>query len=331
MSIRKVWPYAIALVPWFLYVAVAFLAARTGSVKLYGLDPRQLFYVRLASIAFNLVHWLIGTFCVVTLADATRVVTEKRTSFRRIALGVLAMVVGSMVGSNAAALRSVFVGQAEIIKTLTFIYNYSYALSTLVAAALFFSGSGLLAGGDAKVKIWKGWNVIGYVGLVLLMAAHVWLVFTNPDRHVTSPADGIVAYYLPDIVVAVTIVLPYLLAYTLVLFSAFRSAKYFLNSGGIVYKDASRQFVTGQILAMLGIFILQFLLSLGPTRSASLGLFGSLGVVLSYEAFQSAGFLALAFGIRKISAIERAMHAYAQHTPEENRIAEWNAAPKKYL
>jgi hypothetical protein len=311
MSIRKLWPYALALLPWFAYVLNVFLAPRTGTVRIYGLDPQQIFYLRLTVLPFYLFNWLIGCFCVMASFLTARQVPEKKRAFRLIGTGVLFFLIGSMLGTNLAALRSHFLPDPQAYARLTILMNLVFAFTILIGMCFLYFGNGRLAE-KGPVKIWIGWKVAGYSVLAALALSLVVFVLTNPDRQIT--------YRMPDIAIATLNVAPYLAAFTLAILSAFRGAKYFLNAGGGIHKAAAGRFISGILLLTLGIFMLQAVLSMGPTRSAIVGLFASFGLSYAYVITYSAGYFLLGIGIRRITAIEHTRHEYyRERTPEEER------------
>lgn len=309
MTIKKVWPYALVLLPWFLYIAITFLSARTGTVRFYGLDPRQLFYVRLSSIVFNGFNWLAGCFGVITCFSAAREVPEKKGAFTRMGRGLLVLLVGAVLGTTLAALRSLYASDPKTVQTLTVAVQEVFALAPLVGLGFIFSGSGALVGRKEGVDIWTGWKAAGYAALAALASINVWFVFSTPDR-VPGHPQLVVPYYATFFVIALTLLLPYLASYAFAFFSAFRGARYFLNNGGAVYKSASGSFIVGLCCLMLWSFFQQVTISVGPTRSAGMGLLGNLAVIYVYLVAQCCGYLFLAFSVRKISGIERLRHRY---------------------
>jgi hypothetical protein len=320
MSFRKLWPYGLALLPWIAYLAITFVSSRTGTTRMFGLDPRQLFFLRLTSILFYLANWLSGCYCVITCFSIARDIPEKKTAFRRIGFGIFAFLVGGMFGTLASASRSFALGNMPLIELLTIVCNYSFAFSSLVGAYLIFSGSSLLSTAKTRVDVTTGWKAIGFVLLAIVSIVNFLLVFSNPDHPAAANFQMTAPYYLPDFVIALTIVVPYLVAYCLTLFTAFHGARYFLNNGGAVYRAAARRFVLGTLFLMLVMLFVQLILSLGPTRSKFIGLVGSLSIIYVYHVLQLTGYLLLVSSLRKISGIERLAHSYGKPIVEEDEF-----------
>lgn len=316
MNVRKLWPYALVVLPWCAYVAITFLAPDTG-VRLYGLSPQQLFFARLGSLLFVLTYWFAGCYCVVTSFHAARDVPEKKKAFRHIGIGALSLLVGNMVGTNTVNAKSFFIDDPAAFAALGILTNYALAISAVIGAYFLFSGSGLLSSGKARVGIWRGWKVAGYAALAYVSGAYLWLVFGNPDRQ----AGMRLPYYLPDSVIAATIVLPYLAAYALATFTSYRGTEYFLSSGGAAHKVAARQFSSGVLCLVFGTIILQAIITLGPTRSASIGAIGSIALISGFLIVQLIANLLLASGLRKISGIERLTHEYGSGADDSKPLS----------
>ena len=312
MSFRNISVYLPVVILWLVYVALTFLAPVTAATAQLGITPVGLAIIRITVALPYLLAWIAGGYCVLTLLASVHALPEKedRLAFKHIAIGVLVLVGGLALSSLFGSARSYLIHNADAVRSLTVLTNYVHVLAPLLGFAFIFSAGGHLRRAGTTADLPWGWMATGVMALMVFVVLYFWLIFTNPNRQVSTEPDVAATYYLSDPLIVATIVLPFLVATTLGFFSVFRIARYSRGVTGYVNKRSASFLVNGLLLVIAGSLLLQALLSLGSSRLLHLGLGPLLLVIYVFIALQTLGFIFLALGAEKLSALERVMKKY---------------------
>lgn len=111
------------------------------------------------------------------------------------------------------------------------------------------------------------------------------------------------AYYLPEMVVLLTIVIPYMYTWYLGLMSAYQVHAYSLKAPGIVYRRNWDIFAYGIAAIILASVVFQYVATLSKQFS-DLRLLPLLGIVYGLLALMSVGYILVALGAKKLQKIE---------------------------
>ena len=223
-------------------------------------------------------------------------------ALNRVANGLMVLILSVMSGGLSSILRP-WALRDGWLKLFTIAFNYLQVLLPLIAFYIMYSGSKqLLETLPKKAKRSTWWPVI--MIMIPIAAVYTVVVFNYAYRNHTPDAKTYSSFYIPDYLIALTLMLPYLVGWTLGLKAALNIANYKSQVKGILYRSAMHRFVVGILIIISFAVLLQMLVALSTYLShAGLGvilLFIYL-IVLTY----SVGFLVLASGSKKLSALER--------------------------
>lgn len=180
------------------------------------------------------------------------------------------------------------------------ITNYAYVIVSFMAFHYFSRGTGSLAE-RSQVRLTMStakrllpiFVVIGLVFCYLMFSK-----FQNLDL-----GNSFNAFYLPNWLIALTIMLPYLYAWSIGLLAAYVLILIARQASGVLYKRAVQLLALGLAATIIGLFALQYFRAIVP-RSGHLTVGGALLCIYAIYAISTTGYLLLAAGARRLKKIE---------------------------
>ena len=229
---------------WALYVVLTFLSPLQANNR-YNLSTLQSQLLRISIMLPILVIWLVLVYGLVQLkryADSIEGSTEHRY-YNYIVWGLWALALGLILPSFISFISAFQPGIFEAKKFVSIVNRYINIATLLVAFSYILMGSkGLLSLLPNHQSFIKNKKIIAYVVVIALFAGYSFLLFNNPYR--TSSPDPLISptYYLPDPLIIITVMIPYLIVWI-------------IGSGVIINIMTFSQNVTGQIYRKAFYFI----------------------------------------------------------------------------
>ncbi|HYF97203.1 MAG TPA: hypothetical protein VD947_04180 [Patescibacteria group bacterium] len=182
--------------------------------------------------------------------------------------------------------------------------NYINLALVLVGFALIYKGAYKLINLKESRNI-SGWKYITLLPLVFISALFTFLTLNNPVRQFPSADVPTAAYYLPDWLLIITIIIPYVLVFYLGFFSILYIYMYRKNVRGIIYKNALDYFAKGLLCIVLSIIVIRYLAAL-TTLFDNSTLKIILLIIYLLILLLLCGFILLVKSVKKLKAIEKA-------------------------
>lgn len=213
---------------------------------------------------------------------------------RWIAWGFPIPAIISLILNSIANAHPGFNDAASIINT------YISLIIILVAFSLISNGSRSLAQrSNTQISIAGAKSLV--VAFVSIGVLFCYLVFRHLDlRHVANTNN---IYYLPTLLVALTIVIPYLYTWFIGLLAAYEIQNVARATSGVLYRRALQFMTSGLVVIIAASTLLQYIRSVLP-RSGHLSIGATLLVVYIIEIITALGFLLLATGAKRLTRIE---------------------------
>lgn len=299
---RKILYIYIALA--LLYVALTFLTP---------LDPRLIDRYEIGEIRLNLIRlsiaipllgiWFAAFYGYSKFKAYADLIKESKDgrAFTHIAngLGLLALSL-PLRSILSVAFRSLTQQSPDLLPLATIISNYITLLFTLGAFLLIFRGSQHLT---AIVKTEGKLHSYALAGFGILAIFYTYLALTNPARMVATDNVDKAVYFLPDPLILLTIVLPYVFIWFIGLKTFVNLQAYQTHSDGVVYKRILTYLTRGVATVIIMSIVLQFLRELvSPLSQLSLG--PLLGIVYLLLIGMAVGYLYIAAGAKRLQKIE---------------------------
>lgn len=276
-----------------------------NSLVRYNLSVSQ---ARLISLSFVLPYvaiWFAAFYGYVhCLAYAALIETKKDgKAFKTIGQGLMYLALGlpaSAIINNI--LNQVKAHNPQLVPTTTIITNY-VSLAVIFAAFLVIRrGTALLADTIKKSNASYPQTLLRSA-YVVFAVIYSYVTLSNPARQFPTIASPRAAYYLPDVLLVLTIVLPYLLVWLWGLQSAYEIHLYKKQVKGVVYKDSLGLLAKGLATVVVASAFLRFLTSLTTLLNRA-----ALRVILVFLYLFlfiiGAGYLMIAVGAKRMKKIE---------------------------
>lgn len=227
--------------------------------------------------------------------------TPEGDHFATITKGLLLLVSGLLVISIFSAFINAYANTHPSFRgTSLIITNYLYLILSLVSLSYISSGAHRLTRTSNLMFKTKHLRVLMAV-LVFFGVVFCYLISSRLQG--STAMNSFNAYYLPNILVWGTIVMPYLYAWFLGLFAAMELLLIARNTTGIIYRRALQYVAVGLVTLILSMVLLQYFRSVVP-RTGRLSLGFTLFMVYGIYLFGSIGSLSIGRGAKRLQRIE---------------------------
>jgi len=302
---RKVFIFLTLLV--VLYLAVNFATPPNPTILLrYKMDAGQYQLMR-ASLAVPIILvWYAAFYGFSKLMGYARSIKQSPDGegFMWIAYGLAVLGIGLPVNSLIATALSRAVSGGMLTQPVSTIISthlsVGYQLASFFLIAL---GAWKLLKTLKKAEFPKQSLVIGSVLLATISVFYIVAAFNNPSREVAVPPAQTATYYMNDILIFSTIVLPYIFAWVCGFFSFIAIKTYYRHVGGVLYKKALKKLNTGLLIIISLSVFLQF--ATAAITSIYAWLLGPLVIATQLFVFViGIGFIYVALGAKGLAKLE---------------------------
>jgi hypothetical protein len=229
--------------------------------------------------------------------------TPEGRHFATITKGLGWLVWGLLVITIGTALTNAYANVDPAFRiTVLIIINYAYVLLTLVVFGLVSAGAHRLIRSIHLTFTTRHIRLLMFV-LVLFGVMFCYLISIRLQGN--DPLNTFNAYYVPNIVVWGTIVVPYLYAWFLGLFAAIELMIMARNTPGIIYRRALQYFALGLATLVLSMVVMQYFRSVVP-RTGSLSIYVTLSLVYMIYLLAALGSIMITRGAHRLQKIEDA-------------------------
>lgn len=290
-----------------LYLAISFgTPVNPNILERYRMDAFEYQTMRAALAVPLIAVWFAALYGFSYLLDYARRIKDSPDGqgffWVAVGLGVMAfgLPVNSVLGLMASRAVSLELISQPASTILTTHLSVGYQLASF---ALIAFGAWKLLHVLKKVKIPRRNIVVGATILVLISAFYTITALNNPSREVAVPPAVTATYYINDVLIFTTIIVPYLIAWICGVFAFIAMRAYQSNIEGVLYKKALSKLNFG-ILFIIGISVVLQFLTAAITALYAWQL-GSLVVMLQFLIFAiGAGFVYVAIGAKRLTKLE---------------------------
>lgn len=300
---HKVFLAMIILIGIYSYISIALPIDRALLQRYHISASKAQVLMSTIVIPFALI-WLINAFGFVKLSEYAYLIRNNQDgqAFRQIASGLGILAFRMPIASTISSWFSYYsrLHPASLAMPIILI-NYFNIITAIIGFTFICRGAFQLLGLTGKSPPLIH-NVLQSASVAALMLAYGYLALSNPGR--SHPVNGVRAvFYLPDWLIILTIILPYMYVWYKGLAAALFVYFYQRNVAGRVYRWALRLLSWGIGAILLSSMGIQFLtaqgnrinrLSLGPLLMLVYGMLIGIAV----------GSLLVASGARKLRQIE---------------------------
>lgn len=190
------------------------------------------------------------------------------------------------------------------VEEATIVKNYLIVTVLFITFLIIWRGSRKLVRTlpDREFSSWC--ETIYRIAFIVICVASTLLLIHEPYRS-AAPRSGLSAFYLPDWLIATTIMLPYLCVWYMGLFSVRNIILYRKHVNGILYKQALKCLTAGLVVLILTVLANRFIYILSSWFNG-LAMRYVLVILYGLLATNGVGSLLIAQGAKKLQRIEEA-------------------------
>lgn len=291
-----------AAIVYLFFVLSAPIATSSPALQAY---TTKIKFVRLVLSVGYIIFWFCGAYAITKLETYNNLIKGHTESdaFKKIYQGLVILTAGMVLWPVVSSSRATVLQNPDLVRGLTMLFNYTMILPTLMGFYLINKGSKkLLAVVDIK-KTERFSNLLPGLVLFLALPIYLWLIFTNPQRSVTS-AGVPSTFYLPDYLILLTIVLPAMASWVLGLLAVVKLRLFQTKAPGLVYKRSLPALYHGLAGVILGSLFLQGIVSLGTNRLLGLSHVLLVLTVYTFAGMLAIGYFLIARGTKSLTKIE---------------------------
>jgi hypothetical protein len=298
--------YFLLFLVWVLYAGLSLASPMDGSSGRLGISEPMLLLIK-ASIAVPfLAIWLTGFYGSLNFRGYSRSIagSPEGPGYAKISQGLWLLVLSLILPSFIGFISAYNPGVTDVQKITAKVSNYVTLALHLAAFVLIWKGSAFL-----KQSLPSPVQGKQYLRLLLLLVVaglfiyYAASVFQNAYRTVSTNANIRPTYFLNDILIVLTIIIPYGIAWFMATQALLNLRAYAAQVEGTVYKKAFHYIAWGlaNIIA-LSIF-LQFFSQISHSLVGS-SIMAVLLVVYTILLFMILGYALVARGAKELTKIE---------------------------
>lgn len=305
-------PYFAIFLLWLLYQIITFAAPVSASSVSLGLSAQSIRLLQLTISLPLLATWLIGIWGADNLSRFSRSLenVDQKIAFHHTSKGVRILIFGSMLTSLLGSIRTYYALSPEIVRLFTILINYLYVIPTLYGLILFHSSARSLARSVKAEKLSFIQSIFSLLLPLSISLLYSWFILTNPTRTFSNIPGVNPTYYLSDLLIFLTLVVPLAASWVFGTLSVLYTHQYHTNVSGTVFRTSTGQLTWGKTLIVFASMFIQLILSLGNSRLLGQGLTIVLAIIYAFVLIQAIGYLLVGLGSRKLKNIETVLEKY---------------------
>lgn len=283
-----------------IYAYFSITAPSTASGEQLGLTGIKLFIVQITIIIPFIFTWIMGAIAVKKLKSYSETIGDESESkaFKLFSIGITYLVAGLVISQLIGLLKNFFQENISIIAFITILVNYINILFPLIGFILLWRGAKLLS---PMVKSWKDAHLVSIIIVIIIGIIFSLLIFTNQTRQVSLVASIQPTYFISDILIVISIILPTLTMW----FFGFSASLILGEARNIQNKNGITKLIGGIWIVVFSSIIFKSIVSLGTLRFISFGLAKTLGIIYLFLIVIGIGYYFIAYGSKKLLNQER--------------------------
>jgi len=292
------------VIVWGIYAILTLIAPSSTATTRYNLNQTQINLLRTTMLLPHLLIWISAAFAFVRFQNYTILIkdTPESPTFKKFTIGILLLLLSVIITALTGAIASFYPGSVDVQKASVIARNITTVGLYLLSFLFIFQGSRELN----EAKGYKENSTVRFVVMTIIIGlttAFTWLIFHNDYRTVTNNPLIRPTYYLPDWLIVLTVIIPYIAVWIIGSMAVVKLYTFAKKVPGIIYKQAFLSISKGLIALILLSISLQFLSQLGVIfAGAKLSIILILVYLILFSI--SIGYMLIARGSRKLSAIE---------------------------
>jgi hypothetical protein len=283
----------VAVLLWIVYCGASFFTPiPEETANQYHLSTLGIKLLLISIYLPFLVVWVFAVSGWLRFLDFTRKIPEgtQKKGFFFITLGLLVMTINLIVPGTVKSVYGMLGGSAAD-PAWVITNNYVSIALPLLSFALMFKGSSLLVSRTDQKIPFISKIITAIMPATLFALFYIYMIFTNPTRQFSTDPAIRPTYFLPDLLVATTIIVPVVVTWVFGLLLVLNLEHYSHHTVS-VNRRALISFYNGIVVIVAASILIQALNSIGSSRFQGINL--GLILVILYAVL---GLITLGFGL----------------------------------
>lgn len=299
------WPYVLLVVGSILIWAILrSLSAERPDTNPNNLSTLAIIVLSVTIIVPYFLTWILATLSWYRLKQLTLAGQRHKWpftfGFQSITTGV-GFLLADLIGTTlVSSIRNIFLYDYAQAMVLTIIYNLMHVVLLLLAFIYIYRGSKDLLGKSKYAKQLRSRWLPTLLPVIIFASFFSLLVFTGSMRQFTSKEGELAIYFLPDVLIFLTVVVPLAIAWLLGLRSALNLEQFTHSLPDRKGRAAVIRFYNGLLAVIGSSIILQALTALGSERLESLGLTQTLILLYLWVIVQASAYSLLSHSAKSL-------------------------------
>lgn len=295
--------YGLALSASLIYLGLIFFAPRPTNNN-FNFSQLQIILLQVTIVIPYVATWWFAAYGLSKLERYIALAKDKNDTVIRllgsVRSGLFWIIISTMLVAVIGGIRSYFATNTDILPFFTIVTNYLYVFPQLIGFFLIYRGVYQLQTSQEMSEHRHSSHFLTTIVVLFVACIYVYLLATNPTRQFSADPAIPATYYLPDVLILFTIILPILASWWLGFSAAFTMSDLipYLTRAEL-FKGLTR-IVYGIWSIIFTSILIQALLSLGGTRLYGLGISVILLILYIFVILQGIGYLFIALGSKAL-------------------------------
>jgi hypothetical protein len=303
---KNVYYWLLAVLVLIYLVTIFALQPDSMALSHYQISALQLRLLSIAIIAPAVLIWVAAFYGMINVSTYAEKIkdTPDGNGFKYLAFGSIVIAVGMPITSLISRLLSYAAAQHTITDaTATIINTHMTVAFYLVGFTLLFIGARKLLATIKTVKILRSRIMLVAAVLAVVCVPYIVVTLMNPSRAVPVAPATSATYAMSDAWIIATIIVPYIVTWTLGFYTALLLYEYYQNVRGKLYKKSLMKLNRGYLIVIIATIILQFITA-ASTSISGWGLGAVMMLFYGLLFIIAVGYLYIAFGAKGLAKLE---------------------------
>ncbi len=221
-------------------------------------------------------------------------------AFRMVSRGLGLLIFDLICIPIISAARAFWGTHEAVAASLTILSNYFHILIPLLAFGFLFVGSRKLVRSSRYATALRSKMLPTFVASLLFIALFTIAVFGNTSRQVAPGPGSFASYYISDLMIVLTIIIPLGITWVLGLQAALNTEQYVHALAQPKWRKAINHFFHGLLAIVGSSIILQAITAFGSEQLQQVGLALILAVIYLFIIVQAVGYLFIRVSARQL-------------------------------
>jgi hypothetical protein len=272
----------------------------------FNLTPSKTHFLQLTIALPIVLIWAVAIYGAARFKIYTNKIKQHKDgmALNQIAIGLTILVASLMANGVFSVLRA-WAFKNGWLPTYTILSNYLAVLLPLAAFIYMYLGSTKLKklARNKDASSGSAWLISGLV-IVVVAAVYIKALYSYQYRTATPDPSRYSSFYMSDLLILLTLILPYLISWWLGIKACLNIWSYQRDVKGLIYRQSLMRLVVGVLVAVSFSVILQLLVA-SSTLIAKAGLGSILIILYLLILLYALSYLIIASGARRLDAIEK--------------------------